>query len=364
VFAGLVAIGFGRESARADAVQHVWVHYDYMVSPDGESFAPDPAGIQIVVDSFKRHGVILHIDPQHTAIPLHSVIVLDEPGVQYSFDPACTGPDAVGFSALKQQYFHPTSDHPWHYVIFGKYVQVDSEDNLLTCFRNKDFSRFAYDFGNTGYAQLPGYNFVVTFGQFYDNANLPGCFGDFQTGALLPCWPVPDYEWATMFMHELGHNLGLYHGGSGTPCCDGLNRTDNYKPNYVSVMNYLYSTQSPIVTTSSTTASGLWYRVDYSDETLAPLDERNLDETAGVGPTLHPNDYIQWCCPGLLFGVGLASGPLDWNNDGTATDAGVAADLNNDGQLTTLKGFDDWAEVHQYLAVEDNHPKQTQIATP
>jgi hypothetical protein len=103
----------GGEAARADPVQHVWVHYDYMVGPDGESYAPDPAGIQIVVDSFKRHGVILHIDPEHTAIPLHSVIVFDAPGNPfYSFDPACTGRDAVGFSALKAQYFQPTSDHP------------------------------------------------------------------------------------------------------------------------------------------------------------------------------------------------------------------------------------------------------------
>jgi len=353
------------KAARADPMQHVWVHYDYMVGPDGESYAPNPAGIQIVVDSFRQHGVILHIDPQHTAIPLHSVIVFDAPGNSvYSFDPACTGPDAVGFSALKAQYFHPPSDHPWHYVIFGKYVQVDSFDNLLNCYRNDDFPKGFYDVGNTGYSVIPGYDFVVTFGQFYDNADRQGCFGDFQTGAVLPCWPVPDYEWATMFMHELGHNLGLYHGGYGTPAPNGGSFTDNYKPNYVSVMNYAYSTQSPIVTSSTTTASGYWYRVDYSDETLLPLDERNLDETTGVGPTLHPTDHIQWLCSGPICDFGLAGGPQDWNSNGTATDTGVSVDLNNDGNLTVLKGFNDWAEVHQYLADENDHPKQTQLATP
>jgi hypothetical protein len=30
-----------------------------------------------VVDAFKAHGVTLHIDPQHTAIPGHAVIVPD-----------------------------------------------------------------------------------------------------------------------------------------------------------------------------------------------------------------------------------------------------------------------------------------------
>ena len=32
-------------------------------------------------------------------------------------------------------------------------------------------------------------------------------------------------------MHELGHNLGLHHGGSVDT---------NYKPNYNSIMNYRY----------------------------------------------------------------------------------------------------------------------------
>ena len=32
-------------------------------------------------------------------------------------------------------------------------------------------------------------------------------------------------------MHELGHNLGLHHGGD-----DGV----NFKPNYLSIMNYSF----------------------------------------------------------------------------------------------------------------------------
>jgi hypothetical protein len=165
-----------------------------------------------------------------------------------------------------------------------------------------------------------------------------------------------------MSMHELGHNLGLYHGGSGTPAPGGGYFTDNSKPNYVSVMNYSYSTQEPIVTSSTTSPSGYWYRVDYSDETLPPLDEHNLDETVGIGPTLHPTDYIYWCCQ--YNGFAPANGPIDWNTNGTATDTGVSADLNNDGSLSVLKGFNDWDEVHQYLADEDTHPKQTPVGTP
>jgi hypothetical protein len=53
----------------------------------------------MVVDAFRAHGVTLHVDPQHTAIPVRRVIVPDWPS-EYSAapgfdDPSCTGPDAV-----------------------------------------------------------------------------------------------------------------------------------------------------------------------------------------------------------------------------------------------------------------------------
>src|SRR5438128_225063 len=36
---------------------------------------------------------------------------------------------------------------------------------------------------------------------------------------------------SSTLMHELGHNLGLHHGGD---------EDTNYKPNYLSIMNYMY----------------------------------------------------------------------------------------------------------------------------
>jgi hypothetical protein len=41
-------------------------------------------------------------------------------------------------------------------------------------------------------------------------------------------------------MHELGHNLGLRHGGD-EDSGDDLEGWKNNKPNYRSVMNYLYA---------------------------------------------------------------------------------------------------------------------------
>src|SRR5436189_5720346 len=65
----------------ADAdFQHVWVHYDYMVFPQGWtsaggttfpgglSMAPSREAIDKVVGAFAAQGLILHIDPIHNAI--------------------------------------------------------------------------------------------------------------------------------------------------------------------------------------------------------------------------------------------------------------------------------------------------------
>ncbi len=119
------------------------------------------------------------------------------------------------------------------------------------------------------------------------------------------------------FMHELGHAMGLGHGGA-----DWI----NYKPNYLSVMNNSF----PV---GLQNADDAIYRVDFSRAELPPLDELNLDEAAGIGdgPIL-----TSWG-NGLGFGdSGRGDGPLDWSgddHDGNGVvddDTGVVADLDHD----------------------------------
>jgi len=83
---------------------------------------------------------------------------------------------------------------------------------------------------------------------------------------------------AAVLLHELGHNLNLAHGG---------NEEVNLKPNYISVMNYLYLS-------SGITNLARKNRIDYSGTALPTLNENKLFEPSGVSDGL---DFIHYFCP-------------------------------------------------------------------
>lgn len=126
-------------------------------------------------------------------------------------------------------------------------------------------------------------------------------------------------------VHELGHNLGLRHGG---------NVNCNYKPNYNSVMNYRY--QFPGIDTNCNVAGdGV---PNYSIGTRLTLNENGLNETLGV----------------------CGSPGFDWNMNGTI-ESNVSFDINSadpgqaagcGGTLTTLSDFNDWANIF-YAGISD-----------
>lgn len=125
---------------------------------------------------------------------------------------------------------------------------------------------------------------------------------------------------ASTFMHELGHNLGLRHGGTDD---------DHYKPNFMSVMNYLYQMDWLLY-------DGKRSLLDYSSIDIAPLDEKNLNENVGLvqlGGSRPLSKYgIEWFDNrGFHHAALSATGPIDWNADGTIAPGSVKVDINRSG---------------------------------
>ncbi|WP_436925749.1 PKD domain-containing protein [Halosimplex amylolyticum] len=144
-------------------------------------------------------------------------------------------------------------------------------------------------------------------------------------------------------MHELGHNLGLRHGGD---------ENRNNKPNYLSLMNYQYAHNYVGRATSLPGIDdGTWARpesdLDFSRERLPALDEESLAENAGLGgPSDERSIFVRngsseevpqrFVIPG--------AGGIDWNrNDRVA--GSVALDVNDDGETTELTGHEDWSNL-------------------
>jgi IPT/TIG domain-containing protein len=283
---------------------HVWLHYDYLVYPDGHNDAPDPAAMQLVVDVYAAHGIVLEIDNHHTPVPSSYTYLSVFPGV------AC----ALYVGDVKSQYFHPTSNHEWHYALFGDAIIPQITSGCTGAI--------------PGEAEINGDNLVIGM-KLADRFGLQGV--------------------AASFMHELGHNLGLHHGGF-----EDLNN----KPNYLSVMNYSFPIGIPHADIlGSIIFAG--YRLDYSEAVLPQLDASHLNETVGIQAGTTDITVFRVDCSDLWegcvgFGEGPATGPIDWNLDGSATETDVAVRFlpfcaGGICAEELLIGFDDWAEVRGYI---------------
>jgi streptogramin lyase len=227
--------------------------------------------------------------------------------------------------------------------VFGDYVFTDSGQDNAHCPRIS--GQAVPQAGMGGYSQqgfldVPdglGSGFVVAMQPFRDDG-----------GSTDPSIPL-DQNVAAVFMHELGHNLGLCHGGPNTDGCAPGGSGAEDKPNYLSVMNpdFTYIGIPYAATPGSTAVAG--YRIDYSDVALPDLDEAHLNESLGLQDTAHPTDLAGVRSNGAtVFRLVPAFGPVDFNNDGTI-ESDVASDVNGDLLIDRDTGGDDWAWIHSRL---------------
>ena len=184
---------------------------------------------------------------------------------------------------------------------------------------------------SSGSAEQFGNDVIISLGGWSLNSNTAS-----KTNQLI------NYQAVTL-MHELGHNFGLDHAGA--------NSTPNYKPNYWSVMNYLYQLRGLGANPAGTTATQRWlnyynndsdwcshldnsscgdpaqFIIDYSDGSGASLDETALQESNHLGRGSVGGAYA------------------DWDLSGNFSAFPVSADINKDGFRNILNDYNDWGNL-------------------
>jgi hypothetical protein len=204
--------------------------------------------------------------------------------------------------------------------------------------------------GSSGIGEVFGNDFIVYLGPLLTRLSGQAVLNDAVAGT---------------FMHELGHNLGLRHGGG-----DGV----LFKPNYMSVMNY--PLQVPWEGNPA-----IW-RLDYSQLDVS-LNEANLNEIDGIGAsagiyaswhTYHNvTEYVMGDANTPEAIDSSSQGAIDWNDDGDTTDAGLQIDLNRlvdpsipdndplapfrapDSFGEVLTGYCDWCNLHLPFLGDTNY---------
>jgi len=323
----------------------IFVEYDSMIGlaphPDAldwaangrsgrnESFANVANALVQNPDGAK--GITLHLDDGGDAgIPRAPWPVLNANGWPAPFEPLKNG--AAGGDHRDGTFGTPAER------VSANWPQIREARRLVY-----HYLVFAHSYGPTsssGLADIRGPNVIVTLGKWAGEGANP--FGGTRQ------------EQAGTIVHELGHNLILGHGGRG----DGT----QYKPNYHSVMNYLWQTPKAGYAAS-------WV-LGYSHSAFPDINEAAIVEADGFdGHVGHRVPIGPILAGGAQVNARLVDeqGPIDVNNDGDETDT-VAADINfmtdsnGDGVIDatdaspgeTLAGQADWSDLVYYFRESSN----------
>ena len=283
----------------------------------------------------------------------------DIPG-QYPKHPGTVG-WKTGFQLIRDELlgFDRNRKDIFHYVLFGHSVGIPREP-CLNADGSADLACQASNPGfhvprtNSGIADFPGGDVLVTLGAFDDGQQLPVGTAFMQASTL---------------MHELGHNFELTHAGLQS-LDPAVPREPNCKPLYLSTMNYLYQLRG-----LPDAKGGL--HLDYSATDTATLDELGgLSEKAPVGGQYRlgwyaplNNSYLAGLaqpakkhCDGsdlkmdangnpaeiamVRVDAPAVGGQIDWDANGTLGASAVPLDANFNGDRTALNSSpSDWANL-------------------
>jgi len=342
----------------------IYVEVDWMTGQN-----PSPKALEDVVTAYLKHGIHLHIqageipppnggDPSPSSgdMGIHDCDVVISTSPNGSPGACSTSTtNAESYVSIKQNFFGTAAERSGNTTICPSSALPTSPGNpavtnansynCLTAKRQVfHYATFDnYQWGNIqsgGWSEIMGNDLLVSLGNFHNGVgNI-----DQQESSL---------------MHELGHNLGLSHGGMPPPT--GNEDDDNCKPNYLSIMSYTYEYRS----------SDICRPLDYSDRNLTSsgLNEKLLNDTIESSDPYPSNNPpppanttsgqpsscptsgerpIWWSLPSGTVTFGHTGTTEDWNANGISS-AHYIQNINklgitgcNTSMNSTLGSFDDW----------------------
>jgi len=273
----------------------IFVWMDYMVRPGEVSLAPSQAAIDHVIEVF-ANAPVTNPDGKN-GVAIHPQLKNQVPFAQTLGDASDENKVWTDFDALKNASFDSAYRKSFRYMIWANSYESSTSSGLAR--------------------GIPGVDFIVSLGEW----DTPG-------GTV--------WEKTGTFIHELGHCLGLTHGGVDH---------ENYKPNYLSVMNYAFQTTG-LYKDGHWGDSGYPLHFDYQRLNTPALDKSHLNESLGLTGADDVSAYGTVSMNGDVPAYYLhAAEAIDWNRNGTI-ETDVAADINNSNNLGVITAQNNWPHIN------------------
>ncbi|MEA2386690.1 MAG: hypothetical protein QOJ22_864 [Thermoleophilaceae bacterium] len=333
--------GMGADPRHKD----IFMEIDFM-----ENHPLDPVGIGDIIASFAaapvtnpdgKNGVTMHIDNGPTSVMNPKTgakwdTLSDSDQLAHSDQLGSTTADVYDwgpYDTLKRANFAEARRTTFRYVI----------------------SLHSFAGNNIGRARdMPG---VENLGITLDGPS------DMIVAANQPCatghCPLNSRQQGVNLMHELGHLLGLGHGGrAGGP--NGTPDIINGKPNYFSIMNYLFSfnglkKNDGTFLTDYSRFPDAQFAIDNkltTEGSVYALNEASLNERANLRAAKDANKFTSGyrCTPpradkAVFKPVTGLNQQIDFDCKDGIQPGQRAADLNNDGAFSVFVSRDDWSAL-------------------